>query len=134
VYILIIKILNQKKKKEKESHANSEKAMKPRTSLKVKIIFFISLSLIFYNEFAVYWLNYASWPSSEKLKLNTDAVRLLLIADPQLIGENDEPWYQSWAARWDSDRYLRNTFILANSYIKPNSTIFLGDLFDEGNI
>lgn len=38
----------------------------------------------------------------------------------------------SWLARWDSDRYLRNTFILANSYVKPDATIFLGDLFDEG--
>ena len=108
--------------------------MKSRTSLKVKTIFFISLSLVFYNEFAVYWLNYASWPGIDTLKLDADSVRLLLVADPQLIGENEEPWYQSWVARWDSDRYLRNTFLLANSYIKPNSTIFLGDLFDEGKI
>jgi len=103
-----------------------------KSSTSSKALFLISLSLVFYNEVAVYWLNYASWPGIKTLKLEENSIRLLLVADPQLIGENDEPWYQSWAARWDSDRYLRNTFLLANSYIKPNSTIFLGDLFDEG--
>jgi len=56
----------------------------------------------------------------------------LLVADPQLIGENDEPFYYSALARWDSDRYLRSNYILANSYVKPDATLYLGDLFDEG--
>lgn len=50
----------------------------------------------------------------------------------KLIGENDEPFYYSALARWDSDRYLRSNYILANSYVKPDATLYLGDLFDEG--
>ena len=95
-----------------------------------KSVLLLSIILLVYNEYTVYWLSYLKWPSVHDPK--NDSIRLLLIADPQLIGENDEPWYQGWLARWDSDRYLRKTFLLANSYIKPNATIFLGDLFDEG--
>ena len=105
--------------------------MRKKTSFNFYFLLFSSLFAIFYNEFLVYWLNYNSWPQYHKLEKN--ATRLLLIADPQLIGENDEPWYQSKIARWDSDNYLRNTYLLANSYVKPNATIYLGDLFDEGN-
>jgi hypothetical protein len=98
---------------------------------KLKIIVFLALALVFYNEFVVYLISYSNWPTHHS-NAEKDSIRLLLVADPQLIGENDEPWYQSWLARWDSDRYLRNTFILANSYVRPNATIYLGDLFDEG--
>jgi hypothetical protein len=109
----------------------------------LRIIGFIALFLIFYNEFVVYWISYLNWPQLHKESkfyengalikdLNHRPIRLLLVADPQLIGENDEPWFQSWIARWDSDRYLRSSFILASSYTKPDAIIYLGDLFDEG--
>ena len=94
----------------------------------LKVLSIISLCLIFYNEFAVYFINYMNWPAL--VKTNDQTVRLLLVADPQLIGENDE--FYGWLARWDSDRYLKSTFLLANNYVKPDATLFLGDLFDEG--
>jgi hypothetical protein len=103
---------------------------------KLQMLLFIGLGLVFYNEFLVYWINYINWPSLHKYQHAEDAteksIRILLVADPQLIGENDEPWFQSWAARWDSDRYLRTTYTLANAYVKPDATFYLGDLFDEG--
>jgi hypothetical protein len=101
---------------------------------KLKIIFYLGLSLIFYNEFLVYWISYINWPSVHNYSTSktNESYRLLLVADPQLIGENDEPWFLSWIAQWDSDRYLRSTYALANSHVKPNATIYLGDLFDEG--
>lgn len=104
-----------------------------------KILALIAVALIFYNEFLTYWFAYLSWPQLHKEHLfklpkndSNRPFRMLLVADPQLIGENDEPWYFSHIARWDSDRYLRSTFTLANSYVKPDATVFLGDLFDEG--
>lgn len=106
----------------------------------LKAIALLAALLILYNEFLVYWLAYLNWPLIHKehlfatLPKNDSArpYRLLLVADPQLIGENDEPWYFSHLARWDSDRYLRSTFALANSYVQPDATVYLGDLFDEG--
>lgn len=110
--------------------------LKSKNISKFKIIFYLGLSLIFYNEFLVYYISYINWPSlhfsNHTTKSVNQSIRLLLVADPQLIGENDEPWFVSWLARWDSDRYLKNSFILANSYVKPHATMFLGDLFDEG--
>ena len=102
----------------------------------LRILGILALGIIFYNEFAVYWINYLGWPTLTKIKVDEStgekSLRFLLVADPQLIGENDEPWYYDWIARWDSDRYLRNTFLLAESYTKPDVIIYLGDLFDEG--
>jgi hypothetical protein len=110
----------------------------------LKAIAFAGLLLVFYNEFLVYWLSYLSWPQLHKeaqfyykngsyiTDVDKRPLRLLLVADPQLIGENDEHWSISWIARWDSDRYLRSSFILANSYVKPDAVLYLGDLFDEG--
>lgn len=59
----------------------------------MKVILYLALALVFYNEFAVYWVNYMSWPqlhktSVYKSKNNTQqkSTRFLLVADPQLIG------------------------------------------------
>ncbi|XP_075736226.1 metallophosphoesterase 1 isoform X2 [Rhipicephalus microplus] len=59
--------------------------------------------------------------------------RLLLVADPQLLGRvNTAPGLFGFIERWDSDRYISKTFALANDYLKPHVVIFLGDLSDEG--
>lgn len=109
-----------------------------------KVFATIGLLLVFYNEFVVYWISYLNWPQLHKSEqfyykngtskddLNERPLRLLVVADPQLIGENDEPFFQSWIARWDSDRYLRSSFILASAYTRPDAIVYLGDLFDEG--
>lgn len=99
----------------------------------LRISLILAFVLVFYNECFVYWISYYNWPKLHK-ELNGNSTRLLLIADPQLIGENDEPWYQKSFAIWDSDRYLSKTFSFVNWYVKPNSTLFLGDLFDEGEL
>jgi metallophosphoesterase superfamily enzyme len=57
--------------------------------------------------------------------------KLLLVADPQLIGEKDEGLF-GLITRNDADRYLAKTFSQANEYIKPDWILFLGDIFDEG--
>ncbi|XP_075216328.1 metallophosphoesterase isoform X2 [Lycorma delicatula] len=56
--------------------------------------------------------------------------KILLVADPQILGEKTE----SWIARWDSDRYLYKTFSTAVSHVKPDLIMFLGDLMDEGTV
>jgi len=64
--------------------------------------------------------------------LNRSSVeKLLLVADPQLIGEKDEGLF-GLITRIDADRYLAKTFSQANDYVKPDWILFLGDIFDEG--
>lgn len=108
-----------------------------RLLYKTRLLFYASLLILFYNEFVVYWISYVYWPSLSLHNSNRDGnndsnLRLLLVADPQLIGDNDEPWYLKSIAKWDSDRYLRISFMMAYAYSKPDVIIFLGDLFDEG--
>lgn len=104
----------------------------------LKWICALTISIVVYNECVVYFVSYMSWPlnhASSIKSINTtegSTLRLLLVADPQLIGEDDEPWTYGWLARWDADRFLHNTYMLAYNYVHPHSVIFLGDLFDEG--
>ncbi|KXJ13872.1 cell division control protein 1 [Exaiptasia diaphana] len=59
---------------------------------------------------------------------------VLALADPQIQGYYQEhPSIIGAITRWDSDRYLRNTFSLAMSYASPDVVVFLGDLLDEGS-
>lgn len=80
-------------------------------------------------------------------------MRILLVADPQLIGYHNEVIkFLSPLTIWDSDRlkdivfhiklfvniellcrYLVNTYNHAFEFAKPEVVIFLGDLFDEGS-
>lgn len=53
-----------------------------------------------------------------------DCLRVLLIADPQILGEDHE----TLIARFDSDRHLLKTFDQAVSHVQPDVAIFLGDL------
>lgn len=84
------------------------------------------------------WLVYLVHPLWNWPRLpahNEVSVRLLLVADPQLLGRgNTAPGPLGYVVRWDADRFVRKTHELAHYYFKPDVTIFLGDLFDEGEI
>lgn len=59
---------------------------------------------------------------------------ILLVADPQLLGETFDTNIYSNIAIDDSDDYLKKTFARAYAYTKPDVVCFLGDLLDEGSI
>ncbi|KAG8228021.1 hypothetical protein J437_LFUL003656 [Ladona fulva] len=84
--------------------------------------------VIFYVEYVTYYINVLKWPSIKCP--NSECLKILLVADPQILGEKTE----SFIARWDSDRYLAKNFKLAMNHVKPELVIFLGDLMDEGSI
>lgn len=63
-----------------------------------------------------------------------NCVSVLLVADPQLLGETFDKKFYSKLAIHDSDNYLRKTFRQAAAHSKPDVVCFLGDLLDEGSI
>ena len=72
------------------------------------------------------------WPS---LPAKKQYVRVLLVADPQLVGMQDGGGgLLGSLARWDTDNYLRRNFHAAVSYSTPDVIVFLGDLIGEGRI
>ncbi|XP_034936354.1 uncharacterized protein C630.12 isoform X2 [Chelonus insularis] len=103
-----------------------------RNRIKQKLFIgaFILSITIFYNEYFVYELQKLHWATKDC----EDCVKILLVADPQIIGEVNENYFGAWFARWDSDRYLANTFSRALKNSQPNIIVFLGDLMDEGEI
>lgn len=63
-----------------------------------------------------------------------NCTKMLFVADPQILGEQDDQnWYSSFAI-WDCDRFLRNTFKRAIAHSWPDVVSFMGDLMDEGSI
>ncbi|XP_015177867.1 PREDICTED: uncharacterized protein LOC107067143 [Polistes dominula] len=103
-----------------------------RNRLKHKIICISTIIFItiIYNEYLEYEIQKFKWTLPDC----TDCVKVLLVADPQILGEKNENYMGSWAARWDSDRYLEKTFSRVLKYSQPNVIVFLGDLMDEGHI
>ncbi|UJR21960.1 hypothetical protein I4U23_025028 [Adineta vaga] len=95
------------------------------------VLFLISFVVIYINEVLFYDWTQITWPDIDKLANKSTVERLLLVADPQLIGEKDEGFF-GFITRNDADRYLAQTFSRAHDYVKPNWVLFLGDIFDEG--
>ncbi|XP_020278765.1 uncharacterized protein LOC109852221 [Pseudomyrmex gracilis] len=105
-----------------------------RDRLKLRLLYIGFLALycitIFYNEVLVYEIQKWMWRTYEC----SDCVRILLVADPQILGERNENYFGSSVAIWDSDRYLEETFSRALRHSQPHVIAFLGDLMDEGHI
>jgi len=105
--------------------------MSPRAALDYsRLSVMILLSVVFYNEFLVYFNSYRSWPELEQKRM----LKILFVADPQIQGKTDmNNWLLGIITRWDSDRYLSKTFSWARYAYNPDVIVFLGDLMDEGS-
>ena len=86
---------------------------------------------VFYNEYINYWVSSLSWGTLPKS--NTRSV-ILLVADPQIVGDMHEPaGILGTIRRWDCDRYLSKNYQWAISSYSVDTVIFMGDLIDEGS-
>lgn len=94
-----------------------------------------AIMLLFHNEYFCFvtsrW-HWASLPAHNQDK--SSELRILLVADPQLVGLRDEHPVFGTINRWDCDRYLRSGFQEAFNYVRPDVVLFLGDLLDEGSV
>lgn len=79
-----------------------------------------------------------SWKSWEGYKENVSSHRVAFIADPQIV---DDHYYEraspimpylDFFIRKLSDNYLHRNHRVLHKVLKPDSTIFLGDLFEGG--
>ncbi|GLV45658.1 Metallophosphoesterase [Carabus blaptoides fortunei] len=108
--------------------------MGKRLSSIYKLSFILLILVITYNEYVVYTINSWSW-AKLTCKNETNCVKILLVADPQLIGEKNEIYHViTPISVWDSDRFLEKTYSTVVNHLKPDVIVFLGDLFDEGSI
>ncbi|KAK3802027.1 hypothetical protein RRG08_064620 [Elysia crispata] len=99
-----------------------------------KVVVALLLGTVFFNEFLVYSLQAFRWINIPAIRNKDEELIVLFVADPQLIGIQDEMGFPVGPiARWDSDRYLRNSFSRAYQHTQPDVIVFLGDLLDEGS-
>ncbi|KIW23196.1 uncharacterized protein PV07_11416 [Cladophialophora immunda] len=75
------------------------------------------------------WREWESWPG------HAQPHHVLLVADPQLVDPHtypDRPWPLSSLTILYTDRYLRRSYQYLQEFLRPDATLFLGDLFDGG--
>jgi predicted phosphodiesterase len=99
-----------------------------------RVLFIGALCVVIYNQFFCFIISALMWPNLPLTRRQDEDLRILLVADPQLIGLRDEPRLLGYITRWDSDRYLRLCFYQAFGHVRPHVVIFLGDLLDEGSL
>ncbi|KAI5212736.1 hypothetical protein AUEXF2481DRAFT_31075 [Aureobasidium subglaciale EXF-2481] len=75
------------------------------------------------------WDKWETWPS------DAQPHRIALIADPQLVDPHTypgRPWPLSSLTIAATDKYIKRSYYLLQRQIDPDTTLFLGDLFDGG--
>ncbi|KAL2444703.1 Cell division control protein 1 [Exophiala dermatitidis] len=75
------------------------------------------------------WHQWESWPP------HAHPHHVLLIADPQLVDPHTypgRPWPLSSLTVLYTDLYLQRAYRYLQEYLRPDATLFLGDLFDGG--
>nr|XP_023026581.1 metallophosphoesterase 1 homolog [Leptinotarsa decemlineata] len=86
-----------------------------------------------HHEIFSYYLNTRNWPSLRCDNKN-ECTRILLVADPQIIGNNEEKYhFITPFSIFDSDRFVQKTYNHAFNFVQPDLVIFLGDLMDEAH-
>uniref|UniRef100_A0A8D8FFM3 Metallophosphoesterase 1 homolog n=1 Tax=Culex pipiens TaxID=7175 RepID=A0A8D8FFM3_CULPI len=61
-------------------------------------------------------------------------LKVLLVADPQILGNTFDTKLYWPLANYDSDRHLSRTYRRALQHTTPDVICFLGDLMDEGSV
>ncbi|XP_022915995.1 metallophosphoesterase 1 [Onthophagus taurus] len=100
-----------------------------------KYVLIITVIFAMYYIFEVYLYKVSKY-NFNKLECvdGNKCLRILLVADPQLIGLQNEIIHPlTGLAIFDSDWYLLKTYNIAFDFVNPHVVIFLGDLFDEGS-
>uniref|UniRef100_A0A1S4J383 Calcineurin-like phosphoesterase domain-containing protein n=1 Tax=Culex quinquefasciatus TaxID=7176 RepID=A0A1S4J383_CULQU len=96
-----------------------------------RIYCIVLIILILYNEVFIYVLQKFKWSSINCKDAN--CLRILLVGDPQILGENTGRRLYRGLANYDSDRYLAWYYREVVDHVRPDVICFLGDLMDEGN-
>ncbi|CCH43252.1 Metallophosphoesterase 1 [Wickerhamomyces ciferrii] len=76
------------------------------------------------------WSNWENWDN-----VNNEPHRIALLADPQIMDEYSypgRPWLINWITQKILDNYHKRNWNFIQNKLDPDSTIFLGDLFDGG--
>ncbi|OAP63557.1 hypothetical protein AYL99_02784 [Fonsecaea erecta] len=117
--------------------ANASSRLRQRLLSLPSALVFLWLCVLFWGERYTFqqsvthclWQQWESWPG------HAQPHHVLLVADPQLVDPHtypDRPWPLSSLTILYTDRYLHRSYQYLQEYLRPDATLFLGDLFDGG--
>ena len=103
----------------------------------ISIIWILWLGLIYYHESAVVKraMKKCQWSAWEKWPKGAESHRVGLFADPQIMDEYSypkRPQIVNYFTRVLVDHYHKRNWKYVQYYLDPDSSFFLGDLFDGG--
>lgn len=110
----------------------------PRSLLRITSgLIIIWLIAVWWGERGVFnsAIRQCAWESWERWPTEAQPHHALLIADPQLVDPHTypgRPWPLSSLTIYYTDLYLRRAYYGLQHSLQPDSTLFLGDLFDGG--
>lgn len=105
-----------------------------KSKLRTRVGASLFIAVILYNEWFSLWVDRWNWKLGFLSNSDAGFQRILLVADAQIQGYNDEPPFPIGSiTRWDSDRFLHNGYMAAVRHFHPDVIIFLGDELDEGS-
>ncbi|XP_055539796.1 uncharacterized protein LOC129726757 [Wyeomyia smithii] len=97
-----------------------------------KIYLSTLLCLVVYSESLIHIFHSLQWA---QIECHTDnCLKVLLVADPQILGNTFDTKLYWPLANYDSDRHLGITYRRALQHSMPHVICFLGDLMDEGSV
>lgn len=78
----------------------------PQFSLAQCLAVIWAISLLYCEWFSWCWASW-QWTHVEPGEVQSELVKILLVADPQLIGYRNEPLMSGPFSRWDADRFVQ---------------------------
>ncbi|KAF2836320.1 hypothetical protein M501DRAFT_939918 [Patellaria atrata CBS 101060] len=89
------------------------------------------------GERSVFWnsISECAWDTWEQWPTDALPHHLVFVADPQLVDPHTypgRPWPLSFLTVSYTDQYMRRVYSRLQQELRPDSTVFLGDLFDGG--
>jgi hypothetical protein len=84
--------------------------------------------IFLYNEYLIYWQTFIFGCNWSKPGDKDDLLNVMLLADTHLLGSRNGHWFDKLRREWQQHR----AFQTAQSLLKPDVIVILGDLTDEG--
>ncbi|KAF2674400.1 hypothetical protein BT63DRAFT_9230 [Microthyrium microscopicum] len=101
------------------------------------ILILLWLYVVYWSERTVFTksIQECQWDQWETFPAESSPHHVAFIADPQIVDPHTypgRPWPLSTLTVMYTDSYLRRTYSLIQQQLYPDTTVFLGDLFDGG--
>lgn len=98
-------------------------------------LLWVLVGMLFERAYVSFTVSRCQWSNWEKWGPNAKPHHVAIVADPQLVDDHTYPGRPAPLMRLTEfvvDQYLRRNWVYIQKNLQPDTTVFLGDLFDGG--